>query len=138
MVHALQQIHNLLKPGGYLIDIHPVDEQIKFICPIDKRDHFIGYLDVSNYFSEYRQADEAVKTAIENNLFTNESSGNFEFRNYANSFSEMKTYLAETWDEAVITDEVMVNAKNLEAEHGEYKTILCERVKIGLLKVIQK
>ena len=43
MVHALEQIHDLLVPDGHLIDIHPNGEKSEFICRLEESDEFIGY-----------------------------------------------------------------------------------------------
>ena len=134
MVHALEQIHSLLNPGGYLIDIHPNGKLVEFILPLDQREQRIGYLQESDDYIEYRQADEAIQTVIKKGLFQVEGTGEFEFLVHADSFDDLKTYLEEKWSDAVITDEVNANAKKLEAEYGVKKTILRERIKIGLLK----
>ena len=44
MVHALEQIHNLLEPGGYLIDIHPNGELVEFSLPLEEGEQFIGHM----------------------------------------------------------------------------------------------
>ena len=89
-------------------------------------------------YIEYRQADEAVDTVVSKGLFQVERTGKFEFRTYANSFDELKVFLDENWSDAVITDEVIANARRLEKEHGMRKVFLREQTKIELLKPIYK
>jgi hypothetical protein len=136
MVHALEQIHSLLKPGGQLIDIHPNGELVEFHYALDGDEHFLGYMQETDDYIEYRQADEAIETVINRGLFHLDVTGEFEFRTYADSFNEMKTFLDENWSDALITDEVVARAMALENEHGEFKTILREQVSIGLLKML--
>ena len=136
MVHALEQIHELLKPGGNLIDIHPDGEPIEFILPLDGREQLIGYMQETDDYIEYRQADEAIQMAISKGLFEVVKTGEFEFRTHADSFDELKAFLDENWSDAVITDEVIANARRLEKEHGKQMLFLREQTRIGLLRVL--
>ncbi len=138
MVHALEQIHELLKASGYLIDIHPNGELVEFHYVLNDREHFLGYMQETDDYIEYRQADEALETAIRKGLFRPASAGGFNFRTYADSFSEMQAFLNENWSDALITDEVIARAMALEEEHGEFKTILREQTVIGLFKALQE
>lgn len=133
MVHALEQIHGLLAPDGFLIDIHPYGELVEFIYPLNGRDELLGYLQETDDYIEYRQADEAIQTVIEAGLFQMEAKAKFDFRNYTDSFDEMKTYLERTWSDALITDDVIHAARELEAQHGVRGIVLREQVKIRLL-----
>jgi len=134
MVHALEQIHDLLKPNGDLIDIHPNGELVEFIFPLEGREHLIGYMLETDDYIEYRQADDALQVAIEKGFFQVLKTGEFEFRLHADSFDELKAFLDENWSDAVITDEVIANARRLEKEHGERRVFLREQARIGLLK----
>ena len=133
MVHALEQIHALINPGGYLIDLHPNAKMVEFILPLDDGEHFIGYMHETDDYIEYRQADESIDTAVANGLFQVERTGEFDFRTHADSFDELKTFLDENWSDSVITGEVIANAKKLEAEHGQREVIAREWGKIKLL-----
>jgi hypothetical protein len=136
MVHALEQIHNLLKPDGYLIDIHPNGEPVEFILPLEDGEHFIGHMQETDDYIEYFQASDALETVIAAGLFQVVETGEFEFLNHADSFDELKNHLDENWSDAVITDEVIASARRLDREHGVCKVFARERVKIGLLKSI--
>lgn len=133
MVHALEQIHALLEPGGILINIQPEGELVEFYAVLDTGEQFIGYMLETDDYVEYFQAKDAIETATGMGMFQNEKVACFEFCVHAESFKEMKTYLEENWSDAVITDEVVASAKNLEDKHGAYKTILREKVKLSLL-----
>jgi hypothetical protein len=135
MVHALEQIHGLLNPSGSLIDIHPSSESAEFILPLDEGEQFIGYLQETDDYIEYRQADEAIQAVTARALFQVEVIDTFEFRTCAESFDELKEYLNENWSDALITDDVIANAKRLEKEYGKRKVLLRERVRLNLLKV---
>jgi predicted SAM-dependent methyltransferase len=134
MVHALEQIHDLLKPEGYLIDIHPNGEMVEFIYQIEDNEQFIGYMQETDDYIEYRQADEAIQTVIAKELFQVVKTGEFEFRTYADSFDELEAFLDENWSDAVVGKDVIANAVELEKEHGKRGVFLREQTRIGLFK----
>ncbi len=95
MVHALEEIHRLLKPAGRLVDIHPT------LGPKMLEVHHGGRLLFAepkpDYFVEgYAQADNALARAVERQLFAVEQRGQFDFLTYAPSIAELREYIAET------------------------------------------
>jgi len=134
MVHALEQIHNLLEREGYLIDIHPNGEMVEFILPLEDGEQFIGYMQETDDYIEYYQANDALEAMVTEGLFQIVKSGEFEFFTHANSFDELKTFLDENWSDSIVTDDVIASARMLEKKHGKRKVFLREQVKIGLLK----
>jgi hypothetical protein len=134
MVHALEKIHNLLEREGYLIDIHPNGELVEFILPLEDGEQFIGYMQETDDYIEYHQADDALEAMVTDGLFQIVKSGEFEFFTHANSFDELKTFLDENWSDSIVTDDVIASASMLEKKHGKRKVFLREQVKIGLLK----
>ena len=135
MVHALQEIRNLLKSDGALIDIRPNGELNKFIRPYrdGEGEHFIGYMHEADDYIEYRQAEAAVQEVVAAGLFRIEKAGEFEFRIHADSFAELKTHLDENWSDSIITEEVIAEAKRLDTKYGVGKVFLREQVRILLL-----
>ena len=136
MVHALREIHNLLKPDGALIDIRPNGTLNKFIRPYGDGEFFIGYMHETNDYIEYHQAADAVKEVVSAGLFEIEKESEFEFRNYADSFTELKNYLHESWSNSVIKDDVAAEAKRLDDKYGVGKVFLREEIYIGFLRPI--
>ena len=136
MVHALEKIHALLEPGGTLINIQPDGELDEFYALLNAGEQFIGYLLEKDDYIEYFQAKDAIQTVIAMGLFQSEKVAAFVFCDHADSFNEMKTFLEENWSDAIITDEVIASAKNLEDKHGVYKTILRVKVMLNLLRSI--
>ena len=133
MVHALEQIHTLLIPGGVLIDIHPNGKPVEFVYPLESSDRLIGYLQESDEYIEYRQADEAVDVVVARGLFRMDSVEEFEFRTYADTFDELKDFLDENWSDAIIGEEVVARASALEGALGIRGAVLSEQAKIALL-----
>ncbi len=133
MVHALQEIRNLLKPGGALIDIRPNGELVEFVRPIEDDEHFIGYLQESDDYIEYGQAETAMRELVSAGLFEIKKAEEFPFYIHADSFDELKVFLEENWGDAVITEDVIAEAKRLDNKYGVGKVFLREKVRIYLL-----
>jgi len=95
MVHALEEIHRLLKPAGRLVDIHPtlaptlieVHQGGRLLFAEPKPDHFA---------EGCAQADNALARAVECQLFAVERRGQFDFLTYAPSITELFEYIAQT------------------------------------------
>ncbi len=136
MVHALQEIHHLLKPDGALIDIRPNGLWNKFIRPQQQgeAEHFIGYMHETDDYLQYRQAEKAVQDVIAIGLFQLEKAQEFEYRVYADSFTELKTHVDETRSKSLVAEEVVAEAKRLDDKYGIGKTFISEEIFIGLLR----
>lgn len=93
MVHALEEIHRLLRPSGILIDIHPVhgawievrtDDGVSFVQPdpgFDSDD-------------ELRPTENAVRTILDRGVFTLDAEREFDFLVYAPSARELREFFA--------------------------------------------
>ena len=74
MVHALEEIHRLLKPNGKLIDIHPVSEPSPIEIHQAGKVDLVGLLSVRQWCFEFEQADIALAEIIQRGMFTAEQS----------------------------------------------------------------
>ena len=136
MVHALELIHALLIPGGALIDIHPNGEPVEFVYPLESGERLIGYLQESDDYIEYRQADEALEVCVARGLFSVVETGEVEFRTYADAFDELKDFLDENWSDAVISEQVVASALQLEERSDAREVFLREIARIALLRAL--
>ena len=94
MVHALEQIHRLLKPAGVLVDIHPLAEAPLVEVHQGGRILF-SELNPGDCAEECRQADAALAQAVQRRMFALERSGQFEYLVYGSSVNELLDYLAQ-------------------------------------------
>jgi hypothetical protein len=100
MVHALEEIHRLLKGDGCMIDIHPfIDGQFIEVHQGEK----IAFVEpVPEFNSEdLRQAEDALAGVVQRQLFLVERVSSFDFLIYASSTAELLEY----YDEANAFDE---------------------------------
>ena len=148
MVHALEEIHRLVKPTGILIDIHPVAEPSPIELHQGEKIELVGDLSVRQWCSDYQHADEALTEIKQRGLFIIEREGMFNSLTYYDSAAEMRTDWkeaidkfardAQSIDESVPQAEAMAaRAEELmQAAGSEAELIVGERVHISRLKPI--
>ena len=91
MVHALEEIHRLLKPDGALIDIHPVSEPSPIEIHQGGKVDDVGLLSVRQWLFEFEQADIALAEVTRRGLFAVERKEVFDSLTYYGSAAEMGT-----------------------------------------------
>ena len=92
MVHALKEVRRLLKPDGYLIDIHPI-RKAPLIKVYQKSDLLYTASDPGyDYDEALRHADEALDEVVRQGLFHIEGRNEFEMVLYTSSVAEMRDY----------------------------------------------
>jgi hypothetical protein len=93
MVHALEEIRRLLKPAGTLIEIHPAVDAPPLVEVMSNGARSFSEDDpVFDYEEDLRQAESAVATVIERELFVLEERRRFELRTYAASVKELRDH----------------------------------------------
>jgi len=132
MVHALHQIHQLLKPDGFLIDIHPTNELATLEVRVDQQITPAGWIYEWDDYIEYEWADSALQRALNVQWFELERSGVFNFVWYADSMAELRNYLAEEWHDALIDEVTFMRAHEAlsTAAHNK-EAIVREAIKIA-------
>ena len=92
MVHALDEIHRLLVPGGCLIDIHPAPEA--YLIEVHKNGKVIYAEAEPDYSTEsYIEADKALEEAVRRQLYSPGIHDQFDYYVYAPSTAELNDYL---------------------------------------------
>ena len=146
MVHALEEIHRLLKTNGFLIDIHPVAEHSSIQIHRNGNIELVGHLEVHQWCVDFQEADNALAEIIQRGIFTVEQKGMFDTLTYYDSAAEMGTALQESIHKFVregepVDEEVsQVETMTLQAEEllrtagNRAKLVLREREHISRLK----
>ena len=147
MVHALEEIHRLLKPDGNLIDIHPVADAP--LIEVYQGGRVLFAQPMPDYSTEdYRQADSALAQAIQRRIFVIERSGQFDYLVYGSSVTELRDYVAETnafvdkpEDEAVsaLEEEFIARVEGIMQGAGEGAEVAThERIHIARLRPVKR
>ncbi len=132
MVHALEIIHQLLTPDGLLLDIHPTAEPPPILVRSAVGDFSAGWLQETDNFIEYKQADQAMQRAVEQHWFALEEAGEFAFSIHADELNELSAHLAAEWKDAVITPDNAARIESLYREHpGIKEIIITEKIHIA-------
>ena len=146
MVHALEEIHRLLKPDGFLIDIHPVAEHSSIEIHQNGKINPVGHLEVDQWCVDFREADKALTEIVQRGMFTVEQKSIFDALTYYDSAAEMSTALKESIHKFVregepIDEEVsqvetlaLQAEKLLRATGNGAKLVLREREHISRMK----
>jgi hypothetical protein len=113
MVHALEKIHSLLEPDGFLLDIHPSSEPPPVEVRVGDKYYLAGWLKEEDEYIEYIRADEALQTVIEQGRFAVEKGGTFTFNTYAGSLDDLREYLKDVWEDAILDDQVAGRVEEL-------------------------
>ena len=135
MVHALEKIHQLLKPDGKLIDIHPSGEPPPIEVCVGQRTTVVGWMKETDDFIEYAQAGAALSEAIGRGWFDIERKGTFEFATHADSVSDLREYLAKEWKDAILDEAVAARAEQLlSAVERDKGLMVREQIRIARLR----
>jgi hypothetical protein len=138
MVHALEIIHSLLAPDGFLLDIHPSPDPPPIEVRLGNRYDLAGWLKEANDYVEYIQADQALEEVVRRGLFSLEERGTFPFNTYAGSMDGLCAYLAETWQDAVVDDQVAGRVEDLmRSPEKDKEVVLRELVQISRLRLLR-
>ena len=98
MVHALEEIHRLLKPTGTLIDIHPVAVSSAIEIHQGGKIDLVGNMTVRQWCTDFQQADNALAEIVQKGLFIVERAEVFDSLYYYGSVEDMRTSLKEAID----------------------------------------
>ncbi len=113
MVHALEKVHRLLKADGELIDIHPMFDPPAFEVRVGEKKFPAGWLRETDDYEEYELADAALMAVIQRGLFSIERKGTFSFMTHADSAAELRQYLIDHWQDAIIDEITFARAAEM-------------------------
>ncbi len=106
MVHALNEIHRVLAPGGILIDLRPLADNWQIEVASRREVKEAGRVtDLAVGLGDDRAANDSVKQAETHKRFAREREEFFPFFYYWDSPNEMKGYMDEEWAGFVEIDE---------------------------------
>ncbi len=124
MVHALETVHSLIKPGGLLIDIHPGQDKAWVEVRVNGKDYFLDVVEETDNYIEYRQANQALAEIVKRGFFNVEEPGKFIFIIHADSMNEMREFLSANWKDAILSDSLDGKARDYFSKAAESFEIL--------------
>ena len=124
MVDALKRVSGWIRPGGFVVDIHPTAA----IATIIVGNIVAGPIDPGGATERHRAATDAIARAVADRLFTIADSVEFSFSTYADSLEELNDHIVEDWREARIGDETLACAFALVHDMPTARVRVLERV----------
>ena len=94
MVHALQEIHRVLKVGGSLIDLRPAISNRTVEIELSYARLHVGEIDSVVTIPDHLAADRALKNQIALGLFRAEYEENFELVTELDTLADLQEYAA--------------------------------------------
>ncbi len=98
MVDALRRAHQIVEPGGCLVDLHPTTVE----ATVEVGARRIGRIDAGDAPARHAAAGVALASAVGEGLFTVEAEREFTFYTYADSIDELREYVEDNWRNARI------------------------------------
>lgn len=133
MVDALGRARRLLRPGGFVLDVHPTTEAPHLEVGSGL---WTGDLDADDARRRHAAADAAVATVVGLGMFTVEGAEEFSFRRYADSVAELQAYVAGKWTDAHVDRETLDRTLEALPAHGAGLLWLRERARATKLRPV--
>ena len=113
MVHALKQVHRILRPDGQLVDVHnlPVPHRIEVYSHGNATR--AGWLLDRTDFENERFALNAITQVVSEGLFLLEDEQDFDFDIHTDNVPELQKWLADGWESAVIPERTIQRVESL-------------------------
>jgi hypothetical protein len=131
-VHVLKQIHEALRPGGVLLDIHPLPGDLRVEVMRGQRSTGLGTLDASTDSEEIRQARLRLLAVQREGLFSLQRRRIFEVRIYHEGVDAWLDYRREHGSTTVISPELLRAARRSTKAKGSV-LVIRERVRASVL-----
>ncbi len=112
-MRALRNIYSALRPGGFLLDIHPEPKHPWLVAQADARTIPVGQLDVSFRIGTVRFARAALQQVIDAGLFISERGTTFVFTYHFADVDAWLGHMAGHWASAGIPADMAKRARAL-------------------------
>ncbi len=115
MVHALEEIRQILAPDGILIDLRPIAANWPIEVVSRRERRLAGRVaDSAEDLENDAAANQSLTVAAERGWFVREDEQTFPFNYYWDSPEQMATYVKEEWgDFAYLDEDVLKKTRSL-------------------------
>jgi hypothetical protein len=101
MVDALRRAHAVVKPGGWVVDLHPTAAN----AAVEVGGARLGPVDAADAPLRHAAAGVALAAVIQEQRFAVERMFDFIFHTYGDTLDELREYIAENWRAARIDED---------------------------------
>ena len=144
MVHALAQIHRVLRRGGVVADLRPdrfaiprqVQPQLPKICwASQRRERFQGVLNKNpGNLRKHRAATRTMHRVVQRKLFRLERTETFPFRYHFRSLGVFERFLRTVWKESVVQPSVYRRLLRAKRRSPNGHVVVIEPLRLNLLR----
>lgn len=137
MVHALQQTHNLIRSGGWLVNVH--DLPVPHLIELQSNDtaHKVGWILDKGGFESTRASLDALAQVVSDGLFFLEDERSFFYKIYAGDLAELQAWLAIWWESALLPERTAARLEDLALAAGEpYRILLSLQARMSKLRAV--
>lgn len=118
MVHALQAIWRVLKPGGTFIDLRPLAANSPVQVMAGRQVLLAGHIDDSADRLDDMAVNEALDVVIKAGRFSCERTETFDYVSYWDTLEEMRHYVEEKRSSLVLPEAVLLKSRRLLTDSG--------------------
>jgi hypothetical protein len=137
MVHALKQTHRILRPNGFLINIH--DLPAPQVIEVHKHDAInkVGWLLDREDMDSTRSALNALAQVVTDGDFLLEDERDFAYNIYADGLPELQEWLAKWWSSAILSDRIIRQLKERMRDASQStRIVLALRARMTKLRAV--
>jgi hypothetical protein len=98
MVDALRRAHQMVKPDGCVVDLHPAAVP----APVQAGGITTGHVDGADAPLRHAAAGVALAAVVGEGFFAVERTTTFEFYTYGDSIEELREYIEDNWRNATL------------------------------------
>lgn len=135
MVHALKLTRGIIKPGGWLINVHDLPVPHLIEVHTLEASYKAGWLLNKEDIESTRSSLYALSQVVLDGYFILEDERSFIYNISADSVTELQEWLAEWWSSATLPVPIIQRLEELTRETGQFsKIILPLQTRMTLLK----
>jgi hypothetical protein len=127
MVHTLKEIHRVLKPSGTLIDIRPHFNNDVVNVVLSVATLRAGEIDSSSDVIDKHRADDTIKQAVQDGLFSLEYDETFDFIIDFDTVADLRDY-RKSLNRSKLSDAVLARAEALTTDETDDFSIQLHRL----------
>jgi hypothetical protein len=137
MVHALEQIRRLLRPGGLVINVHSLPMPVMVEVHLPDTTEKVGWLLDADDFENERLAFAALTQVVSDGDFNLEDERDFSYRIYADSLPDLQKWLADWWTSAYLPERTLQRIEDFLHETALIsKVVIAERARMTKLSSV--
>ena len=132
MVDALRRAHRMVRPNGWVVDLHPTAAH----ASVEVGAHTTGGVEAGDAPLRHAAAGVALATVVDAGLFAVERVIDFTFYTYGDTIEELRDYVVENWRNGRIDETVVHRTREALRDAPGMRPRVREQVRLTTLRPI--